>query len=467
MADRSPGEVPVDGLRTRLNRAAFAVKTRALMRRERERSSVLADAESLPAELLAMRGREQTMALARHAFDRTDFYRRLYTDAGLVRADLEQPENLESLPLLRKEHVRDHGEEMRARGLPADRFLRSVTGGSTGTPLVVYNDRLAPNAAMWWRVYRWWGVDPGDDAAFVYRQKHHGVDALKEYLTWWPTRHALLDARDMHDDAVDAFLATCRRIRPKLLVGYVEGVVALAKRLVDRGSSVPAPRAISVTSSVLHPGQRDFMERVFGAPVYDTYRSAEVPWLAAECGERSGLHVQADIRHLEIVSETGEAMPEGEIGMVAATDLTNKVFPLVRYVIGDRSSVLADPCACGMTLPRISAIEGRIADGLITPSGHQVIGGFSALFNQWPTAVQQFQIHQYPDHTVEVRYVPGHDPVLAEHAAAEVCATLDGLLHGEVTITAVRRERIEHEGGKARLVRSEVPTVDPPGSSTV
>lgn len=400
------------------------------------------------------------MALARHAFDHTDFYRRLYTDAGLVRADLEQVENLEALPLLRKEHVRAHDEQMRARGLPADRFLRSVTGGSTGSPLVVYNDRDAPNAAMWWRVYRWWGIHPGDDAAFVYRQKHEGVDALKEYLTWWPTRHLLLDARDMNEEAVDAFLAAYRRVRPRLLVGYVEGVVALARRLAELGVEAYAPHAISVTSSVLHPGQRELMEQALGAPVYDTYRSAEVPWIAAECSHRDGLHIQADIRHVEIVDDDGRGQPAGQTGDVAITDLTNEVFPLVRYVIGDRSRTLARRCECGITLPRIAAIEGRIADGLRTPSGHEVIGGFSALFNQWPTAVQQFQIHQYADYRVELRYVPGADLALAEQAAGEVRATLEGLLHREVPVVLRRQERIEHVGGKARLVRSDVSAPD-------
>ncbi|WP_420112077.1 phenylacetate--CoA ligase family protein [Pseudactinotalea sp.] len=454
------------GLRTRLNRGAFGAKTAVVMRRERAAAAYLAQAERLSPAELEGRARQRTMALARHAYEQTDFYRRLYSEAGLTRADLERPENLEALPLLRKEAVRAHGEEMRARELPAERFLRSVTGGSTGSPLVVYNDRLAPHAAMWWRVYRWWGVHPGDDTAFVYRQKHAGIDAVKEYLTWWPTRHLLLDARDMDDAAVDRFLRDCRRVRPRLMVGYVEGVVALAKRLQDRGMTVAAPHAISVTSSVLHPGQREFMERVMGAPVYDTYRSAEVPWMAAECRERSGLHVQADIRHLEIVDDTGLPVPAGETGAVAVTDLTNRAFPLIRYAIGDRSRALAGTCGCGMTLPRIGAIEGRVADSLLTPTGTEIVGGFSALFNKWPTAVQQFQIHQYADHAVELRYVPGVDIALAEHAVAEVCATLGRLLHGEVEIRAVRRQRIEHDGGKARLVRSEIAAEESGNSAT-
>lgn len=452
---------------TRVRRAAFAAKTSVLMRTERSAARALANGESLPPEQLRERGAARTMALARLAFDQTDFYRHLYTEAGLTRADLDRTENLEALPLLRKEHIREHGDSMRVRGAEPNRFLRSVTGGSTGSPLVAYNDRKAPHAAMWWRVYRWWGIDPGDDAAFVYRQKHQGVDAIKEYLTWWPTRHLLLDARDMHDEAVDRFIARCRRVRPRLIVGYVEGVVALAKRLLQQGLELPPPAAISVTSSVLHPGQRAFIQEVLGAPVYDTYRSAEVPWLAAECRERSGLHVQADLRHLEIVEgTTGRAAAEGETGAVAVTDLTNMVFPLVRYAIGDRSRAIDGRCPCGMTLPRIGPIDGRIADVLRTPTGREFSGGLSVLFNKWPSAVQQFQIHQYADYTVELRYVPGTDRRLTEHAVTEARVALERLLHGEVTVRSAPVERIEHQGGKARLVRSEAGAVGDGGSAT-
>ncbi|MFV0252961.1 MAG: phenylacetate--CoA ligase family protein [Beutenbergiaceae bacterium] len=438
--------------RSAINRALFDIKTRVMMPHARAGYSRLVAAERAEPAGLHRSGRERTMALARYAFERTEFYREHYSRAGFSRADLV-PQNLEALPLLTKQHVRDSGSAMRVSGMAADRFLASVTGGSTGSPLVVYHDARAPHAAMWWRLYRWWGIDPGDDAALIYRRKHSGSAAIKEYLTWWPTRHPLLDARDMDTDAVDAFVEQCRRVRPQLIIGYVEGVAAFARRVRELDLNYPAPRAISVTASALHPGQRELLQQVLGAPVYDTYRTAEVPWVAAECQHRRGLHVQADIRHVEIIDRRGDIANEGEDGDVLLTDLTNNVFPLIRYAVGDRSSLAPGPCRCGRTLPRLEAIKGRIADVLHTPSGREVTGGLSAIFNRWPTAVQQFQIHQSADYRVELRYVPGHqaDSRAVEHARQ----SLARMLHHEVPVRAVAVPTIVHQGGKARLVHSE------------
>ncbi|MFV0426999.1 MAG: phenylacetate--CoA ligase family protein [Beutenbergiaceae bacterium] len=415
----------------------------------------LASTEQLPPGELERRGRERTMALARFAFDRTPFYREHFGQAGLRREDLV-PQNLAALPLLTKAALRDGGADLRAQGVASRRFLPSVTGGSTGSPLEVYNDRQAPHAAMWWRCYRWWDIDPGDDVALIYRRKNHGRAAVIEQLTWWPTRRLLLDARALDDAAIEGFLTQWRRVKPRLIIGYVEAVMALARRIREHGESLPRPAAISVTSSVLHPGQRDFLEEVFAAPVYDSYRSAEVPWIAAECQQRRGLHIQADIRHVEIVDPSGTPVDVGEDGAVVITDLTNSAFPLIRYAIGDRSRQLAGTCECGRTLPRLSGIQGRLTDVLATPSGRQISGGLSGLFNRWPRSVRQFQIYQHADFRVELRYVRADGPDTA-HAVDQACAELAGLLHHEAAVSAVEVPEIEQQGGKARLVRSDAP----------
>ena len=47
-----------------------------------------------------------------------------------------------------------------------------------------------------------------------------------------------------------------------------------------------------------------------------------------------------------------------------ATSLSNRVQPIIRYDLGDRITVLPDPCACGSPLPSIR-VEGR-TDEILT-----------------------------------------------------------------------------------------------------
>lgn len=439
-----------------MKRAIFETKTRLLMRADRRAYEEMVATERQDRDVVAALAGERSAAIALHAFRTSPFYREHYTAAGFVETDVAQPENFVQLPVLTKSHVQDAGDALiSSSSRPADR-LPSRTGGSTGRPLQVYNDGTAPTAALWWRVYSWWGIHPSDDAAFIYRQHRAGLAKARYDAEWWPTRHVLLDARGATADSVAAFDGAVRRVRPRLLVGYVEGVVDYAQHLRATGATPAGLHAISVTASMLHAGQRELIEGTLGAPVYDTYRSAEIPWIAAQCSERDGLHVLSDRRRVDLLTPDGRPVADGEVGDAAVTDLDNRVYPLIRYMIGDRASRISAPCACGRGLARITPIEGRIADALRTPSGRTVSGGLGGLFNAWPGTVQQFQIHQRADHSVLIRFVPGADHHAAHDAAAQVRRTVSGFLNDEVRVEVVAVDAIESIGGKARLVVSDV-----------
>ena len=49
---------------------------------------------------------------------------------------------------------------------------------------------------------------------------------------------------------------------------------------------------------------------------------------------------------------------------VLATSLSNRVQPIIRYDLGDRITMLPDPCACGSPLPSMR-VEGR-TDEILT-----------------------------------------------------------------------------------------------------
>jgi phenylacetate-CoA ligase len=91
------------------------------------------------------------------------------------------------------------------------------------------------------------------------------------------------------------------------------------------------------------------------------------PGVSGECAEaRDGLHVQEDHFLVEVVDpETHEPVGEGEDGVLVFTTLTKQAMPLLRYWTGDIASVTREPCVCGRTFARMSAIRGRADDMLI------------------------------------------------------------------------------------------------------
>jgi phenylacetate-CoA ligase len=111
------------------------------------------------------------------------------------------------------------------------------------------------------------------------------------------------------------------------------------------------------------------LEDGLGLAAVNFYGLSEIigPGVAAECREvRRGLHVQEDHFLAEVVdSETGEALSAGEEGELVFTTLTKEALPLLRYRTGDIASLTYEPCACGRTLARMSAVRGRRDDMLI------------------------------------------------------------------------------------------------------
>lgn len=437
-----------------MKRTIFEGKTRLLMRRDRRAFRDMLLRETMPKDQLDQYIDAAKVKIALHAFDHSPFYRELYSSAGFSRVDVATVANFHLLPPVTKERLRDAGDTVHARNIPAHRALPSQTGGSTGSPLKVSNDAAAPTAAMWWRIYRWWGVHPADDMAFVYRRLRRGKDALLYAAQWWPSRHLHLDARAITESSIEDFIQRWQRVKPRLLVAYVEGATAVASHL-ERTDRKLSTAAVSVTAAMLQPGQRDLLQRAFEAPVYDTYRSAEIPWIAAECSARDGLHVAADQRYVEIVGGDGIPVRDGVDGSVVVTDFSNEVYPLVRYEIGDRSRVVPGQCVCGLTFSRIAPVQGRIADAIRTPSGKRITGGLSGLFLGSPGAIRQMQIVQHSDLSITLRYVPG--PHGDDAVVQSAVRRLEDLLDGEVGVTAVEVDSIEGTAGKARLVISEVP----------
>ena len=114
---------------------------------------------------------------------------------------------------------------------------------------------------------------------------------------------------------------------------------------------------------------RDQIEAELGLKAFNLYGLSEIvgPGVAAECPEaRDGLHVQEDHFLVEVVDpETGAPQPDGEDGELVFTTLTKEALPLLRYRTGDIASLTREPCACGRTFARMSAVRGRRDDMLI------------------------------------------------------------------------------------------------------
>lgn len=414
-----------------------------------------------PTELQDLQ-KSRLAAQALFAFEHTRFYRDYYSSFGLGAKDLRDPDVVSALPIIDKSHVRENYQDFVSDEATPKNSARSTTGGSTGEPLKLLRDLRFPARALEWRLFRWWGVEPYDNVAIVTRQVKTAAQSREHAWKWWPSQRIQMNAFDMTPDTVAAFLERWERVRPNIVIGYVGAIAELASTIEGLGALVPSPSAIGVTAAPLSQNQRALIESVFGARVYDHYRSSEIPWMAGECRQQSGLHVFSDVRALDLVDDAGNPVPHGQVGEAVWSDLTNRVFPLVRYRLGDRTAWLDGDCPCGVHLPRIRPVVGRVVEMLHLPDGQTLAGeGLAQIFSATPDAVRHFQIFQRADYSIDVLYVKGPSRN-ADREIEEALARFRLLTHDKVPLVGSEVEHIPHVGGKVRYLVSEVPD-DRPG----
>lgn len=435
---------------------SFRTKSRAMAPSSYNAWQDLLSHDTWSREQISVLRDRRRLDIARFAAEQSPFYRELYGDHGIRPSDLHDPEVFDSLPFLTKDHVRENFERIKTPEAASRAAVKSVSSGSTGHPLTVLSDRRAPVRAYEWRAMAWWGVDPWENSATIDRSWRHGLRKWQHRIFWWPTHKSLFHTLSLETETLERFLDTWKRDKPQYVVGFIGGVSQVAAFAAERGVSLAPPKAVAVTAGPLLDGHRAEMESRFGAPVYTVYRSTESNWLAGECAEKDGLHVYEDIKHLEIIRPDESPCDVGEEGETVFTDFSNRVFPLVRYRIGDRSSYLDGPCPCGRPFRRVAGIQGRVVDALVMPSGRVLTGDIFDYFEGCAHALAQWQVHQSADHSVEVTVRLTGRPEARAEVEARV-ALLRSHVHGEVPVSMRIVDELVPVRGKFRPITSDVP----------
>jgi phenylacetate-CoA ligase len=174
--------------------------------------------------------------------------------------------------------------------------------------------------------------------------------------------------------------------------------------LAEIGSNRPeALEEIRLISEPLDPELEQRLAAQWNVRCANIYSANEVGYIAFQCAERDGLHVQSESVFVEILDAKGQPCANGETGRVVVTPLHNLAMPLIRYEIGDFATVGAS-CACGRALPIIQDVRGRVRNMVRTPDGRRF----------WPTSmngirkippVRQAQFVQPTVDRIEVRVV--------------------------------------------------------------
>ncbi|WP_149273589.1 phenylacetate--CoA ligase family protein [Pareuzebyella sediminis] len=393
--------------------------------------------------------------IVKHAYKNTSYYHKKYEALG---SDfrIRSEKDFLKLPPVTRDDLANNFERLKVKNANSRNSRKVSSSGSTGRPISVLHDMRFPYTVLQWRILSWWGVRPYQNQAYIYRYKRPFFKKISNTWLWWPTKRIFLSGAEMDLKSVNKFVKKINRLKPELLQGYVDVVYEFALFLMDNDLRIHPPKMVWVTSAPLFENQRKVMEKVFGAPVCDQYGNTEVFTIAAECPRQNGLHIMHDSVHVEVVDNDNNPVPKGIIGKILITDLRNKIFPLIRYEIGDRGKLLKTTCGCNIPLPLMENVRGRQSVMLRTPSGLTIRGEhLTILFEKYLHNIREIQLIQKEDYSVDFCYVS--KPKTDEKKEVElILGHLKTKTRNEIIIQPKCVDVVEKKGQKKPLIISHL-----------
>lgn len=327
--------------------------------------------------------------------------------AGRVPEAVRSLDDLAGIPLLTKAEVREHTDDILARGLPRGAVLRDATSGSTGSPLHFYvpKEGVRVRFAIIDSYLAHLGCPYGQR-----RMRFGGQWLIPQSRTrpsfWVYNRvdnqlHVALPSGRAHDPLLPA--KDQRLPSPLHHGGRARALPHRAVRVRAWRAGVHAPRCAHRLGATASGTPRDHRARLWGAMLRHLRPARDELGGSAQCSEHR-YHVLQLSCIMEVVDEGGRPLPRGQAGRVVLTDLTQRDFPFIRYDTGDVGVLSPEACRCGWHSNVLEALEGRDEDLLITSQGRPV--GCLVRISWAARNVLESQIVQTaPDHVV-IRVVP-------------------------------------------------------------
>ena len=346
---------------------------------------------------------ERLVAQVKHVYENVEYYRNLMDEKGVKPEDIQSVDDLHKLPFLTKADLRDaYPYGLLAKPLSECVRIQS-TSGTTGKRVVAFytqNDiDLWENCCARAIVAAGGTKDDVCQVAYGY-----GLFTGGPGLNGGSHKVGCLTL-PMSSGNTERQIGFMRDLGSTILCCTPSYAAYIGETLHEMGLT---PDDISLKAGIFGAEpwteeMRKSIEKSLGIKAYDIYGLTETsgPGVSFECCEQTGMHINEDHFYPEIINpDTGEVLPDGEVGELVFTSLTKEAFPLLRYRTRDLCVLSRKKCSCGRTLIKMRKPMGRSDDMLI-------IRGV----NVFPSQIETVLIEQgySPNYLIEVDRVNNTD----------------------------------------------------------
>ncbi|WP_170420154.1 phenylacetate--CoA ligase PaaK [Ruegeria arenilitoris] len=302
----------------------------------------------------------------RHAYDNVPMYKQRFDEAGVHPDDLQTLSDLAKFPFTYKNDLRDH-YPFDLFAVPREQIIRlHASSGTTGKPTVVgYTKNDIDNwADLVARSLRASGLRKGDMIHNAYGYglftgglgAHYGIERLGATVVPMSGGQTEKQVALITDFKPDGIMVT-----PSYMLNILEQYHKVGMDPRESSLSVGVFGAEPWTDAM-----RNEVEQAFDMHAVDIYGLSEImgPGVANECVEtKDGPVIWEDHFYPEIIDpQTGEVLPDGEMGELVFTTLTKEGLPMIRYRTRDLTRLLP---GTARSMRRMEKITGRSDDMII------------------------------------------------------------------------------------------------------
>jgi phenylacetate-CoA ligase len=378
--------------------------------------------------------------LITYASQNIPYYQQVIKEHNITFSEDTIFEDIKKFPLLTKEILRNHFDKLyRFRDKT---YYRNTSGGSTGEPVVFYQDKEYLNwANATKRLFNEWaGRKLGDPMVKLWGLLPDILGSgqgFKGYLRQQVSGITILNTYRMTEKDMYKYVKKINTIKPRLILAYTNSIEELARFIQAHHLFVYSPPAIVTAAGVLYPEVKAKVEEVFHTTVLNRYGSREVSDMACSCEKDEGLHLIPAVHYLEIVDDKERQVKPGIPGSIIVTLLTNYTMPLIRYQIGDIGVLSDKGCSCGRGLPLLEKVKGRMRSVFRNKQGDLIDGGIFIRLFYFRDNIKQFQVIQESLEQITINIVlkDKKQSKIAEKDFLEISESIKKIMRNNIIIT--------------------------------
>ena len=270
------------------------------------------------------------------AYNHSVYYRELFDSLKIKPSDIRALEDLKVLPILTKDIISERFDDILLDNSEAYHFESGSTGGSSGVPLKYIKDNDSWGFDNAFLIHMW------QSTGYYYGDKYLALGSssilpenkasLIHNLFYKLKGKVAFNAMNVSDEVMEKCLRLVKEKKIHYIYGYASSLYMLAKYVIKhKAQDLVDIRACFPTSEILTDVYYNTIKAAFNCAILDGYGAHDGGVVGFKLNRDGGFKVGYN----SLVEVNSLSQEDPDFGNILVTDLTNIVFPFIRYDLGD------------------------------------------------------------------------------------------------------------------------------------